>query len=80
VVVDMHPERRSGHPPSTNPRQSTTISGSLSRWKLKATDPRPPDREAAVPDTDAGLPPEWTPWVAPSLARWPDEGGKVQEV
>jgi hypothetical protein len=76
TVTDAHPEHRSGHPPSTNPCQSTTISGNSSRWKLKVTDPKPPDGEAAAPVTDAGLPPERTPQVAPSLARWPDEGGE----
>jgi hypothetical protein len=39
---------------------------------------KPPDGQAAalvaVVD-DAGLPPEWTPWVAPSPARWADEEG-----
>jgi hypothetical protein len=39
-----------------------------------------PDGAAAAPVADVGLPPEQTPQVAPSLARWPDEGGKVQEV
>jgi hypothetical protein len=29
-----------------------------------------------APDVDAELPPERTPQVVPSLARWPDEGGE----
>jgi hypothetical protein len=76
VAADMHPECRSGHPPSANPHQSMTISGSLSRWKPKATDPKLPDGEAAALDVDVGSPPKWTLRVAPSLARWPDEGGE----
>jgi hypothetical protein len=43
---------------------------------------KPPDgQEAAlIAVADAGLPPERTLRVAPSLARQQDEGGKVQEV
>jgi hypothetical protein len=78
VAVDTHPERRSRHPPSTNPHQSTTTSGSSSGWKPKTTDPKLPDGAAVAPVTDAGMPPEWTPWVAPSPVRLPDEGGDTR--
>jgi hypothetical protein len=74
VAADMHPERRSEHPPSANPRQSTTTLGSSSGWKPKATDPKPPDGVAAAPVADTGIPPEQTPRVAPSPVRLPDEG------
>jgi hypothetical protein len=72
VVADTHPERRSGHPPSANPRQSTTIPGNSSRWKPKVTDPKPPNGVASAPVMDEGVPPEQTPQPAPSPTRQPD--------
>jgi hypothetical protein len=67
TAMDTHPECKSRHPPSTNPCRSTTMT----------TNPaKPPDGAAAAPVADAGMPPERTPQVTPSLARWPDEGGE----
>jgi hypothetical protein len=76
--VDTHPKRRNTHPPNTNPHQLTTISRSLSGWKLKDMDPKPPDGEAAAPDADTGLPPEWPLRIAPIPGRPRDEDGDTR--
>jgi hypothetical protein len=73
VAADMHPERRSGHPPSATPRQPTPMPGPSRGWTTTTTNPtKPRDGAAVAPVADAGLPPERTLRIAPSPVRQPD--------
>jgi hypothetical protein len=65
---------------STAPQPLSAMLKSWHGWIWKTPSPvRQPDGVAAAPVVDAGLPPEWTPQIAPSPARRPDEGGEGSE-
>jgi hypothetical protein len=68
------PSRGRGHPPSVTP-----ISGPSQGTTTTTTNPaKLPDGAAAAPVVDVGMPPEQTPWIAPSPVTPRDEDGGIR--